>query len=389
MNPFVQRYCLTEDLSTYDPYDVWKTGYGMAVKKLYNRNRIAGLLPASLLTLCDTFFNEALRLTYRKQEYPVVRAFAALTLLNSYENSGRVECLDYASRHLDWLVAHVSNGYSGACWGIGFDYPVAAGLVYDKNTPFTTNTLYPLEAFVRYNHLSGTERYSEVIRSVFHFFKHDIPVIYEDEKICITGYGPFKDRIVTNAVSYTMFSLTMLLEYLDDDDRAFAENRIRKHFHHLVTAQDGQGAWLYSPEGKSFIDCFHSCFVLKNIIKTNRIIELKGADEVVRRGYGYLKSAMYDEKSGLFHRFAIKNKPGIVKFDLYDNAEALGVSLLMGDFPFARNLQQAITSRFVKGNDIYSQIDNFGFKRNRNTLRWAVMPYLYAISEADRCMQSK
>ena len=58
--------------------------------------------------------------------------------------------LEYAERHLDWLVANSCSGFSGLCWGLGFVHPAARGLVYDQNTPFSTITPYPLEALVRY-----------------------------------------------------------------------------------------------------------------------------------------------------------------------------------------------------------------------------------------------
>ena len=43
-------------------------------------------------------------------------------------------------------------------------------------------------------------------------------------------------------------------------------------------------------------------------------------------------------------------------------------------------LQDSIKKVFCDGQDIYSQIDIFGRKINKNMLRWAVMPYLYALS---------
>src|SRR5579862_3857956 len=40
----IERFCLQDDLSTYDPYDIWKTPAGLKVKKLYNAHRGAGLI---------------------------------------------------------------------------------------------------------------------------------------------------------------------------------------------------------------------------------------------------------------------------------------------------------------------------------------------------------
>ncbi len=93
-----------------------------------------------------------------------------------------------------------------------------------------------------------------------------------------------------------------------------------------------------------------------------------------------MKNNFFVEKVGLFKRFSKSNKPSIVKFDLYDNAEMLNLAILMGDGSMVGELRKAIEKNFCVGEDIYSQIDIMGKKRNKNMLRWAVMPYLYALS---------
>ena len=88
-----------DDLSTFDPYDIWKTGIGYRVKDLYNRNRYVGTLPAAFLTLVDLYLNDRLRFGYKPQEYPIVRAWAALILLNMYEHEGGAASLESVGRH--------------------------------------------------------------------------------------------------------------------------------------------------------------------------------------------------------------------------------------------------------------------------------------------------
>ncbi len=79
--------------------------------------------------------------------------------------------------------------------------------------------------------------------------------------------------------------------------------------------------------------------------------------------------------------FTKNDKVCLIKFDLYDNAEMLNLFLLMGEKDKFNELNESIKKHFVKGKDIYSVIDFFGQKKNKNTLRWAVMPYLYSLSK--------
>ena len=377
----VQHFCIREELATYDPYDIWKTAIGVRVKRLFNHRRPFGLLPAAALTVLDTFLNNRRRLCYAPQEYPVVRALAALSLLNLYRRTPQADLIVAAVVHLNWLAAHSCSGYSGPCWGLDFEYPVSRTVEYDSNTPLSTMTPYALEAFVRYAALTGDERFDNVIRGVFRFLECDLHIMKESDEYLATSYAARRDRIVVNAVSYTMYSYAMLLPYLTGEKRTAAEAKLQKLYAYVCSTQRRDGSWFYSPEGKSFIDCFHSCIVLKNIVKTAALVKLENWERIVSRGYSFLFDHMLDQKLYLFRRFAISNKPSIIKFDLYDNAEMLTLAILLDDRSLIEKLRLSIEQHFVVGHDIYSQIDIFGTRRNRNTLRWAVMPLMYAVSQ--------
>jgi hypothetical protein len=302
-------------------------------------------------------------------------------LLNLYRRHREACLLGYAKEHLTWLAENSCEGFHGHCWGLGWRYPVGRGLVYDENAPYSTVTPYALEAFLRYSALSGDDRFNELIEGIFWFFEEDIQILEETDEHLVTSYGARRDRIAYNAISYSMYSYALLLEYIPKERVERTLVKIRKMYCYIRHHQAKDGSWLYSPEGTSFIDCFHSCFILKNTWKTNSIVSLPRSEEVIRKGYDYLKSRLYDVRTGLFRRFSVRNKPGVVRYDLYDNAEMLNLAILVGDGPLIASLADSIEKTFCAGSDIYSQIDVLGIRRCRNTLRWAVMPYLYALSE--------
>lgn len=377
---WVEDACMQGNLDTYDPYDIWMLPLGIRVKQLFNRNKYVGLLPAALVTLLDHFFNNSLRLGYVKREYPTVRAMAALSLLQLYKGEKKEPYLSAAKEHIDWLVENSSKGYAGLCWGLGFKWAADDGLDYDENTPFSTHTPYALEAIHTYVLLSGDESYTAHITSVFNFYERDIQVMFENEEAMATSYGPSKDRLITNAVSYTLYAYTLFLGYFPKREQEI-KGKIQKLYHFVQTKQQKDGSWLYTPDDPhSFIDCFHSCFVLKNIFKSNTIVPLQGSSEVITKGYHYIKTHFYDGASGLFKRFSLSNKPTIIKYDLYDNAEMLHLALLLKDEALVATLGQAISKTFVTPKGIYSVVDIFHNRKNKNTLRWAAMPYLYALS---------
>jgi hypothetical protein len=380
LRALIEEFCIKDDLSTHDPYDMWKTPVGLQVKCAYNCRPYLALAPAVALALFDNVLNGRLRLFYRRQEYAAVRAFAALSLINLYRSTGEHRLLDAALRHIEWLIANSCAGFSGHGWGHGFPWPVNREIFYDANTPLSTITPYALEAFVAFMAVSKQKSLQPVIGSILAFFDSNIKVMEEDSQVLATSYGPFKDRTVINAVSYTMYAYSLLLPHAPNYRRFEIQLKIQKLYAYLRRHQRADGSWLYSPHGRSFIDCFHSCIILKNITKTHRLIGLPDAGEIVAAGYEFIKKAFLNEQLFLFKRFALKNKPGLIKFDLYDNAEVLNLSVLLGDATVAMPLVESIVTHFCRGFEVYSQIDCFGARRNKNTLRWAVMPFLYAAS---------
>jgi hypothetical protein len=380
----IGHYLLHSDLSTYDPYDVWKTDIGVKVKKLYYRNKYLGLIPAGGITIYDLYINNKKRNGYTTQEYPITRAQAAITLLNMYKQEKNLRYMEYAKKHIDWLLDNASKGYSGYCWGMNYDWVYTATETYDKNTPFSTHTPYPLEALVQYYNITKDETVLEAIKSVFLFLENDIKVMKETEDMLTLSYGVEKDRIVTNANSYSMYMYALLIDFLPEKEE-YIKGKIKKLYNFIISVQQDNGSWLYSPyDDDTFIDCFHSAIVVKNIIKTGRLTFLEDVDTVSTRGYTYIIKSFMNEEYNLCKRFSISNKISLTKFDLYDNAEVLNLAIMQDDKETVQKLSNAIQKHFInEKNEVASMIDLLGKRKNFNHLRWAVVPYLNTLSKME------
>jgi len=193
-------------------------------------------------------------------------------------------------------------------------------------------------------------------------------------------------RVELNKTKLEIYNLDG--EVLDKKDEVIdlrvkrIKEKIAKLYAFIRDQQRVDGSWLYSPDGNSFIDCFHSCIVLKNLIKASKFIALDNCEAVIHSGYNYIKQNFLSG-NGLARRFSVSNKPSMIRYDLYDSAELMSLSALTGDHELVANLSRNIELSFVRGQDIYSQIDIIGRRRNKNMLRWAVMPYLHALSQLD------
>ncbi len=380
----IESYLLEDSLATYDPYDIWITKFGQRVKQFYYAHNRLGIAPAGALTIYDYYLNNRIRLGYKKLEYPLVRAQAVLTLLELYKQNPKAIYLEYAKKHIDWLLEHSCKGYSGYCWGLNYDWVYSAEKTYNSNMPFSTHTPYPLEAMVRYFQLTNDKTLIAPIESVFNFFEKDIKIMVDESNMLALSYGVERDRVATNATSYGIYCYSLLLEFFPEKEE-YIKDKINRLYTFLVEMQQEDGSWLYSPyDENTFIDTFHSAFIMKNIFKTDKIVPLDGSKEVISKGYRYLLVHMFNSDKNLFKRFSKSNRVSIIKFDLYDNAEMLHLAKLLKDEVLVEKLELSIRENFItKDGQIASVIDIFGSLKNINHLGWAVVQYLYAVAKVE------
>ncbi len=381
--PLFEKHLSSVDLETPDPYDIWNTKIGQNVKKLYYKNKLLGILPSAGLAIFDFYLNNNLRLGYKNRNYPIAHAHKALIGIELYKKTQKAEFLSNVRDSINWLANNYSHGFSGYCWGINMPW-VSKIAVYDENIPHITHTPYALEAFIEYQKLTNTKEYDDIIVSIFNFLDCDLHKMIDQDSLLALSYSPKPEkRIVINANSYAMLCYALLMNK-SPAGKLYIEDKVKRLFEFLVLNQNEDGSWYYFSDDApgNFIDCFHTCFVIKNIFKVNKILPLSNSEQIIAKGYEYLKEHLWDPTRQLFKRFSVTDRLSPVKFDLYDNAEMLNLALLLKDDSLLEILSASIKRNFVSGLNIYSHIIFPNIKANKNTLRWAVLPYLYAQSKA-------
>lgn len=378
----IDWFCLSDDLRTYDPYDIWKKGIGLKVKELYYQNKLLGFIPAGFLYLVDLLSDSFQKKIFTPQEYPMVRALASLALMACYKRTEKEKYLRQTKLNLDWLTSHYSKGFSGFCWGHNFKWASKNG-TYDANTPFITVTPYVLEALTRYRELTSTKIFDQQIASIFFFIEDDLIRQIDEDNFLALSYAPINEpRIVINSNSYALFSYSLLINFFPQKQNEIM-NKIERLHRFIIKNQNKDGSWFYYADKNSgnFIDCFHSCFILKNLLKASRNLPDFEIDvSTIKVGLKYLEKNFYNNTSGLFKRFSVTDLPSLIKYDLYDNAEMLNLYFLLNEKNKYELLKKNIKRWFLAKSNIYSKIDCMNQKRNRNSLRWAVMPYIYSLS---------
>jgi hypothetical protein len=155
----------------------------------------------------------------------------------------------------------------------------------------------------------------------------------------------------------------------------------------VLQAQNADGSWLYAVDnpGEAFIDHFHTCFVLKNLLKMHRISPDADIVSAIRGGYANYRETLFDER-GEPRSFAIAPRRDVVKLEMYNFAEAITLGTLLRDeIPEAYVVSQRLAGRLAR---LYQQPAGYfvtrvykgGLRHTLPYLRWPQAQLFYALT---------
>lgn len=312
-----------------DQYDFWATGVGQKSKLLYYKKPLLGTLLASPFVLMDAFTPAARKFFMHRQRFPMADAHFAMGYTYLYKATGNEEFYNRAVHFLEELLKQKCPGFENTGWGYPFDWMTNSGVIH-KFTPLITNTPYGYEAFRDVYEIDGKEKWKNVMISVANHVADDYAEEKVDESSAASSYVPAakivgKIRLVVNASSYRAFTLMDAAHKIGDPRYSKAA---AKNLNFVIKSQRDDGSWFYSADGTDpFIDHFHTCFVLKNLIKIHKLTPDNHLHSVIERGMNYYLNNLLNEK-GLPKPFAMAQRLTVYKQELYDYAESLNLLLI-------------------------------------------------------------
>lgn len=363
-----------------DPYDLWSTDLGITVRRRYYAEVLLGKAGAVGIGVLDWLLPDlGRRLTgAAPRYYPIVVAHEIM-LKEMEGNLGQV----YAGQVLDLLssIASQKGNESGWSWGLGFPWMSKNGL-YGPEVPFVTHTPYVMEALLK---IAGDAELHHDAMDMFRgtwTFIESLKVMFEDGKRQAFSYAPVDEpRIVVNANAYAAFAYSLHAKYGKSEHHKIAKEKINKIICWVASQQNDDGSWFYyaDKEPGNFVDCFHSCFVVKNLLKVARINPQLSSQIhlLAQKGWAYIRNELYDSSVGLCRRFAVRAQKDPFRWDMYDQAEYLGLLLDFGLVDEATEFADRVERRFRKGDHWYCRIDIFGRRWGKDYQRWGIVPFWY------------
>ncbi|WP_421865992.1 hypothetical protein [Motiliproteus sp.] len=363
---------------SYDPYDLWSTKIGVWARERFYKGLLVGRLLCIIIGVVDWLVPELSRRIFRvrKKSYPI----SSCLLIGAQPD------INYPSA-IRWFCDCFKIKPSAPSVGLGFCWMSKNGL-YDESVSFITHTPYFVEVCLQCYLKTNDVNSYEMFFNSFHFIE-SLEVMEDGESHLALSYAPVKEeRIVVNANAYAAYLYCLHATYGAEDRRAYCQAKAEKIINWILLNQEDDGSWFYysdDAEG-NFIDCFHSCFVLKNLIKVRNIMPSLN-DRVflsIDRGFRFLKENMFDENSMLCKRFVSRDIKDPFKWDIYDQAEYLGLLIDLKLYDEAALFAKHVEAVFRREDDWFSRIDMFGLKWGRNFIRWGIAPFIYQRSRLEQ-----
>lgn len=200
--------------------------------------------------------------------------------------------------------------------------------MWRAGTPLITSTPYAYEAFEAAHELTGSSECVAIMESIARFAHERIMGTEVGPGVTASTYSPYDRRRVVNASAYRGFLLAASGARFDHPEWI---DEAKESIAFVLQSQRTDGSWLYAEDGRdAFVDNIHTCFVIKNLVKAQRVLESEAITRAIERGWAYFLEDLLDA-TGLPIPFAQQQRPKLFRRDLYDYAETINLALLLDD----------------------------------------------------------
>jgi hypothetical protein len=328
---------------SYDFQTFYASPVGQTAKALYYRNRLLGTMAVGPIIFCEAFVPSARRLFWKPQRFPIADAHYAMGFVALSKALSEPKYYQRAVHFLEVLESTRCPGQQYHAWGYPFDW-VGIGGTIKEGTPLITTEPYVYEAFSDVYNIDKDEKWQRVMRSLARHASEDYFDAETSPRGSRSSYTPAVEPIggVVNASAYRAFLLTKAaLDFSEEKYRRQAE----RNMYFVIESQNPDGSWYYAVDGhRSFIDHFHTCFVMKALAKIERMTGNADCTAAIERGVRYYAEHLFDEQ-GLPKPFSKAPRLTVYKRELYDYAECINLAtLLRGRFPLLDQRLETVLS---------------------------------------------
>ncbi len=283
------NWCRERDFAGYDPFDALNSRFFQATPLKYSRVcRLAWtqLLKRSPLNL------RPLALVPKERNAKGIALFA-LAALSEHRRTRTQESANTAESLLGQLLLMRLTSASGAAWGYNFDWQSRV-LFAPRGTPTIVPTAFVARALMEAHEVFGYDHYLTMAQSICDFISKDLPRTVENEQELCFSYSPNSSTRVYNASLLAAETLATVAAKTGETQLAKEAIRATRY---VINQQRADGSWAYGAErGQSWVDNFHTAFLLSSLQRTLRHLPTNVGEEFVpslQRGFEFWRSRFF------------------------------------------------------------------------------------------------
>lgn len=312
---------------SHDHQSFFASPHGRWAKCLYYKHRWLGTAVVAPMIACEALLPSVRTFFWKPQRFPIADAHYAMGFGFLALALGEEKYYKRAVHFLEVLEQTRCPGYSDFCWGYPFDWETSGGTIRCE-TPLITTIPYVYEAFSQVYAIDRDQRWRQVMRSIAEHVLTSYRDTETGPEATTCGYTPSPTDVggVVNASAYRASVLSQAAsDFSDERYRAVA----RRNMNFVLSAQNADGSWFYSTDGRrSFVDHFHTCFVLKALAKIEQLTVNAACTASIDKGVTYYVRSLFDEE-GVPKPFSKAPRLTVYRHELYDYAECLNLCTLL------------------------------------------------------------
>lgn len=295
----LKAYCERQDFAGWDPYDGLNSKVFKAIPLIGN-SAIARLIWIQLFKRNPLNLRKVLRVPKQRNAKGVglfLRGYCSLWRAvdadcSLSEKFGAKQDLEIRIKELaDWLVANVSSGYSGACWGYNFPWQCRREFLFPAYEPTVVATYFCATALLDAFEITGDIRYRDIALSSSEFVKRDLRRYpYGSGVILSYSKMPGNDTIFNASL---LGSALLARCYCINGDVESAD-LARQSVDACCYAQAPDGSWTYGVKSVTgWIDSFHTGYNLMALAEYMRYASDRKYTDCLHKGLDYYTKTFF------------------------------------------------------------------------------------------------
>jgi len=283
------KYCRTQGLAGYDPYDGLNSRFFQATP--FKNSRTARLAWTQFHKRSPINFRSLAGIPRERNAKAI--ALFALAALADFRREPTKENEVEARELLDDLIWMSLKGFKGACWGYNFDWQ-SRSFFAPRGTPTIVPTAFAARALCEAAEVLSRDEYLPFARTICDFILNDLNRSEEtNDEVCFS-YSPLDRTRVFNASLFAGETLAAVGKLTGEQSLIDWANRAATY---VVRRQSTDGSWAYGADShQSWADNFHTAYILLSLSRINDAVSGPGAvatesksdfDNALHHGYEF------------------------------------------------------------------------------------------------------